>query len=339
MTKISISFLYFLLPENFYWEISTIFVTLSIIIKNEVDPTKSTGKMNKVPSSDKTLRVAIQGVAGCFHDAAAHEYFASKGTKLEIVEFDTFPALFDAMRSDASLLGIVAIENTIAGSLMGNHELLRGSDLRIIGEHKKRISHVLCALPGTRLEDVVEVNSHPMALMQCEVWLQHHPRMKMVEYFDTAGSARDIAAQKIEGHAAVCGEYAANLYGLDILEKGIETNKRNFTRFLILADPLLAAEQGPSDTEINKASIMFTTPHTKGALANVLAILSFYDISLSKIQSAPIIGREWEYRFYADLTFENVVRYHQAIDAIRPLINDFKLLGEYCSEKEEDIAY
>lgn len=295
--------------------------------------------MSQFPLHDKPLRVAIQGVAGCFHDAAAHEYFASLGREVEIVEFDTFPALFDAMHTDASMLGIVAIENTIAGSLMGNHELLRSSDLRIIGEHKKRISHVLCALPGTKLEEVEEVNSHPMALMQCEQYLLRHPKMKMVEYFDTAGSARDIASRRLERHAAVCGEFAANLYGLDILEKGIETNKRNFTRFLILADPLLAAEAGPSDMDVNKASIMFTTPHSKGALANVLAILSFYDINLSKIQSAPIIGREWEYRFFVDLTFGNVVRYHQALDAIRPLINDFKLLGEYQEETEDRIAY
>lgn len=284
--------------------------------------------MDDMKEREKTLRVAIQGVAGCFHDAAAKEYFSDNA--VESIEKDTFPELFEALHLDASLLGIVAIENTIAGSILSNHELLRSSDVRIIGEHRKRISHVLCALPGTRIEDVREVNSHPMALMQCEEWLRKHPSMKMVEHFDTAGSARDIAAGRLEGHAAVCGEYAAELYGLEILEKGIETNKRNFTRFLIVADPLLAAEIGPRSTEVNKSSIVFTLPHTKGALSKVLTILSFYDMNLSKIQSTPIIGREWEYRFYIDLTFDDVVRYHQAISAVRPLMNDFRLLGEYC---------
>ncbi len=277
--------------------------------------------------SEKKLRVAIQGVAGCFHDAAAREFFADR--EVETVEFDTFTDLFEAVHYDASLAGIVAIENTIAGSILANHELLRQGDLRIIGEHKKRISHVLCALPGESLERISEVNSHPMALMQCEQWLRRHPSMKMVETFDTAGAARDIAAGKMHGHAAVCGDYAARLYGLDILAEGIETNKRNFTRFLVIADPMLASEIGPGHLDVDKASIMFTLPDTNGALSKVLTILSFYDINLSKIQSTPIIGREWEYRFYVDLTFENVVRYHQAIDAVRPLMNDFKLLGEY----------
>ena len=275
------------------------------------------------------IRVGIQGVAGCFHDAAAREYFAGKD--VETVEFDTFPELFDALHSDASLLGIAAIENTIAGSILSNHELLRTGDLRIVGEHKKRISHVLCALPGQSIDDIIEVNSHPMALMQCEVWLRKHPRMKMVERFDTAGSACEIASEGLAVHAAVCGDYAARLYGLDILAEGIETNKRNFTRFLILADPLMASEVGPGELEVDKASLMFTLPHSAGALSKVLAILSFYDMNLSKIQSTPIIGREWEYRFYVDLTFENVVRYRQALEAVRPLINDFKILGEYRS--------
>lgn len=281
-------------------------------------------------TTDSTpLRVAIQGVAGCFHDAAAREYFGSR--KVETIEFDSFPELFDAVHSDASLLGIVAIENTIAGSILSNHELLRSGELRVVGEHKKRISHVLAALPGATIDDISEVNSHPMALMQCEAWLRRHPRMKMVECFDTAGSARDIAARRLEGHAAVCPKLAAELYGLDILAEGIETNKRNFTRFLVVADPLLAAEIAPDRRSVDKASIVVTLPHTKGALAKVLAILAFYDINLSKIQSTPIIGREWEYRFYIDLTFDDPVRYHQAIEAVRPLINDFKVLGEYRS--------
>lgn len=273
------------------------------------------------------LRVTIQGIEGCFHDAAAREYFNDK--EIEPVPFNTFHEMFEALETDASLVGIVAIENTIAGSLLQNHELLRQRDLRVIGEHKKRISHVLAALPGQNINDLTEVSSHPMALMQCEQYLLRHPNMKMTETFDTAGSARDIAAGHLMGHAAVCGEYAAGLYGLEILEKGIETNTRNFTRFLIVTNSLLASEIGPKENEINKASIVFTLPHTNGALSKILTVLSFYDMNLSKIQSMPIIGREWEYRFYVDLTFDSLVRYHQAIDAVRPLTHDLSILGEY----------
>lgn len=272
-------------------------------------------------------KVTIQGEAGCFHDAAAHIYF--QGEDITTVPCTTFPAMFETLAADASLLGIVAIENTIAGSLLQNHELLRQSNLRVVGELKMRISHVLCALPGQTIDSLSEVNSHPMALMQCEQFLHRHPNLKMVERNDTAGSAREIAADRLTGHAAICSEYAAELYGLETLERGIETNKRNFTRFLIVADPLTASEIGPAESEVNKASIVFTLPHTNGALSKVLTILSFYDINLTKIQSTPIVGREWEYRFYVDVTFQSPVRYHQAIEAIRPLIRDLAVLGEY----------
>ena len=158
--------------------------------------------------------------------------------------------------------------------------------------------------------------------------------MKVIEKFDTAGSAREIAHEQLRGHAAVCGEFAANLYGLEILERGIETNKRNFTRFLILADPACAPELKPREELLNKAAIVFSLPHTHGALSKVLTIFSFYDINLSKIQSMPLIGREWEYRFYVDLTFDSYFRYRQSIEAVRPLINDLKILGEYREYEE-----
>ena len=281
--------------------------------------------------SDIIKKVAIQGFAGCFHDAAARAFF--KDEQIETVPYDSFPEMFEALDSNPELIGIVAIENTIAGSLLANHELLRKSNQTIVGEHKMRISHVLCALPGEKIETITEVNSHPMALMQCEEFIRNYPNLKMIEKFDTAGAAMEIARDRLKGHAAVCGEYAANLYGLDILEKGIETNKRNFTRFLILADPLQAQNLIPHKENVNKASIEFTLPHTNGALSKVLTILSFYEINLSKIQSLPIIGREWEYRFYVDLTFNSYVRYYQAIEAVRPLISDFKTLGEYVEFK------
>ena len=271
-------------------------------------------------------RVVIQGVEGCYHDAAARAYFDCED--IEVVPSNTFADMFDMLKSDASLLGIMAIENTIAGSLLQNHELLRLSDHKIVGEYKMRISHVLAALPGQSMDDLTEVNSHPMALMQCGQFLSAHRNLKVVEKEDTAGSAKTIAGNKLYGHAAICGKYAAGLYGLDVLAEGIETNKRNFTRFLILADSLSEKEL-LAGKKVDKASLVFTLPHTQGSLAKILTIFSFYDINLSKIQSIPIIGREWEYRFFINLTFDDYVRYRQSIEAVRPLISDFKILGEY----------
>ncbi|MDE7394158.1 MAG: prephenate dehydratase [Muribaculaceae bacterium] len=278
-------------------------------------------------------RVTIQGIAGCYHDAAARDYFSAHGYgEIDTLPCDTFPLMFDTLAADASLLGCLAIENTIAGSLLQNHELLRQSNLQIVGEQKMRISHVLAALPGQSIDDLQEVNSHPMALMQCEQFIHRYPNLKAVERFDTAGAAREIAQNKLIGHGAICGEFGAELYGLNILARSIETNKRNFTRFLILADPIAAAEM-VDPRKIDKSSVVFTLPHSHGALSKVLTIFSFYDLNLSKIQSLPIVGREWEYRFYVDLTFDNPMRYRQAIDAARPLARDFKILGEYESCK------
>lgn len=277
------------------------------------------------------ITVTIQGIAGCYHDAAARQYFSIHHPDAEIDTrpCNSFPDMMKQLDSDPLLIGVMAIENTIAGALLQNHELLRNSHLTIVGEHKMRITHMLAALPGQTIDDIIEVNSHPMALMQCEQYLHQHPKMKMIEAFDTAGSAEMISRDKLNGHAAICGRYAAELYGLNILDESIETNKRNFTRFLILADPLNASSLRPPESALNKASVVFILPHTQGALSKVLTILSFYDINLSKIQSMPIIGREWEYRFYVDITFASYARYLKAIDAVRPLITDFKTLGEY----------
>lgn len=273
-------------------------------------------------------RVAIQGVEGCFHDAAAREFFSDE--TVTVVPFDTFPDMVAAIRRDSSLLGIMAIENTIAGSLLQNHELININGLRIIGEYKKRIEHALVAIEGQTVDDITEVNSHPMALMQCEEFLLQHPWMKMIEKFDTAGSAREIAEGNILGHAAICSTLAAEIYGLKVLENGIETNKRNFTRFLIISHPHNDAFVAGNNIA-DKSSIVLTLPHNQGALSKVLTILAFYDLNLTKIQSFPIIGREWEYKFYVDLAFDDYERYIQGIEAARPLTSDFKILGEYAS--------
>ena len=277
-------------------------------------------------------RVTIQGIAGCYHDAAAHEFFGDE--EIETIPCDTFPSMFDTLRGDPSLFATLAIENTIAGSLLQNHELLRKSNMTIIGEQKMHISHVLAALPGQTIDSLTEVNSHPMALMQCENFLLRHPNMKMVEKNDTAGSACEIAEKQLMGHAAICGKYAAQLYGLEVLAEDIQTIKRNFTRFLILADPMAEQTLNPLHKK-NKASLVFVLPHEQGSLSQVLAIFSFYGMNLTKIQSLPILGREWEYRFYINLTFDDYTRYRQSVDAVRPLISDFKILGEYEEFKQQ----
>ncbi|MFI3280126.1 MAG: prephenate dehydratase [Rikenellaceae bacterium] len=279
-------------------------------------------------------KITIQGVEGCYHEVAARRYFAAE--QIEILPCATFGKLFGAMDEDRSLLGIAAIENTIAGSLLQNHELLSNSDLRVIGEQKIRISHAVAVLPDEDIDDIVEVHSHPIALMQCEKWLSAHPTIKAVESDDTAESAKIIAENNLKGHAAICSEWAAELYGLKIIDRAIETNHHNFTRFLILCDQE-AVTRYTCDQTINKASIQFSLAHSKGSLSKVLTIFSFYDINLTKIQSLPIIGREWEYRFYVDLTFDNLDRYRQSLDAVRPLLTEFKILGEYTEAENPKI--
>lgn len=273
-------------------------------------------------------RIAIQGMEGSFHDITAHKYF--EGEQLQIYCCDTFEEVFAQMKNDPTVIGLTAIENTIAGSLLHNYELLRDSGVTIVGEHKTHISHCLCALPSEGMEDIREVHSHPVALMQCRNYLARHPSIKLVEDDDTAGSAKWIAENGIRHTAAICHADAAALYGLRVIENNIEDNKHNYTRFLVLSDPRKADMLRRQD-ETNKASMVFSLPHEEGSLSQVLSILSFYKMQLTKIQSLPIIGREWEYMFYIDVTYDDLVRYRQSIDAITPLTLDLRILGEYRS--------
>ncbi|WP_278366118.1 prephenate dehydratase [Phocaeicola barnesiae] len=271
-------------------------------------------------------KIAIQGVLGSYHDIAAHKYF--KDEEIELICCNTFEDVFENMRKDSNVIGVIAIENTIAGSLLHNYELLRNSGATIIGEHKLRISHSIMCLPDENWNDLTEVNSHPVALAQCREFLQHHPGLKVVETEDTAGSAENISRNQLKGHAAICSKYAAELYGMKILQEGIETNKHNFTRFLVVCDPWMADEL-KDRSKINKVNLVFSLPHNEGSLSQVLSIFSFYKINLTKIQSLPIIGREWEYLFYVDIMFNDYLRYKQAIDAVTPLTKALKILGEY----------
>ena len=273
-------------------------------------------------------KIAIQGTLGSYHDIAAHKYF--EGEEIELICCATFEDVFQAIHKDSLVIGMLAIENTIAGSLLHNNELLRQSGTQIMGEYKLRISHSFVCLPEEDWDDITEVNSHPIALMQCREFLQQHPNIKVVEGEDTALSAEIIKKENLRGHAAICSKAAAERYGMKVLQEGIETNKHNFTRFLVVADPWQVDELNRHrNKEVNKASMVFTLPHTEGSLSQVLSILSFYRINLTKIQSLPIIGREWEYQFYVDVVFDNVLKYKQSIVAITPLTKELKILGEY----------
>ncbi|MDD2438238.1 MAG: prephenate dehydratase [Massilibacteroides sp.] len=276
-------------------------------------------------------RIAIQGIAGSYHDIAARNFYEKD--EVEIIGCNSFKDVITTIKKDPAVLGMMAIENTIAGSLLQNHELIRESGFNIIGEYKLRISHSLVGLPGTTIHSITEINSHPIALMQCAEFLDTLPRVKVVEKEDTAMSAKWIAENHLEGHAAICSKAAAEIYGMEVLSEGIETNKRNFTRFLVIADRW-TADDLLKDTDKNKSSLVFALPHSSGSLSKALSVLSFYDMNLSKIQSLPIIGREWEYLFYIDLTFTDYTRYRQALDALRPLTKDFKILGEYEEGKQ-----
>ncbi|WP_029905824.1 prephenate dehydratase [Prevotella sp. 10(H)] len=278
-------------------------------------------------------RVAIQGELGAYHGIAAENYFEEE---VEIVPCATFRDIFTTIKKEPNTVGVMAIENTIAGSLLGNYDLLKENKLPIAGEFKQRISHCLAALPGQTIHDIKEIQSHPIALMQCTNFLDTLPGVKVVEYGDTALAAKDIAEKQLPGMAAICGVRAAEMYGLNILARGIETNKHNFTRFLVFGNKWIVEEIQKNDV-INKSSIVFTLPHSEGSLSKVLSVFSFYGISLTKIQSLPIVGHEWEYQFYVDLKFTDIERYHQSLDAIRPLISELKTLGEYPEGRQSEM--
>lgn len=271
-------------------------------------------------------RIAIQGIKGSFHDIASHHYF--EGEEIELICCGTFEQVFENLKKDDEVVALVAIENTIAGSLLHNYELLRDASATIVGEHKLHIEHSIMCLPDESWDDLQEVNSHPVALMQCRDFLSRHPELKVVEVEDTAGAAADISQRQMVHHAAICHKDAARIYGMKVLEEGIETNKHNYTRFLVLASQQ-QADKLRDVKQTNKASLVFSLPHEEGSLSAILSVLSFYKLNLTKIQSLPIIGKEWQYLFYVDLKFNDNTRFHQAVDAILPLTSELKILGEY----------
>ena len=270
-------------------------------------------------------RVAIQGIKGSFHEQAVYRFYEKEGLpKPEVVECLSFADLYKRMDEGAADAAIMAIENTVSGGLLPNFELLRKHNRKIKGEVFLRIKQNLMTLPGQKIEDLKEVRSHYMAINQTRQYFDAYPGIRLVEYGDTASSAADIAKEGVKGVGAIASDLAAEIYGLEIIAESIETYKQNFTRFLILDDGLQVDQ-----SRINKATMCFTLPHKPGSLTHVLTILSFYDMNLTRIQSLPIPGQEWQYFFYVDIKFENYERYTQALSAVKPLMTDLNILGEY----------
>lgn len=269
--------------------------------------------------------IAIQGVKGCFHEQAARLFYHALGfDNPNIVECDTFEGLYHSVDDGRADAAVMAIENTVSGGLLPNFELLRKYDRKIKGEVFLRIQQNLMALPGQSLQDIKEVRTHYMAINQTREFFKDYPGIRLVESEDTAKSAAQISREGLAGVGAVASTLAAELYGLEILAESIETYKQNFTRFLILDDSMEVDKD-----RVDKVSMCFTLPHTSGSLAHVLTILSFYGMNLTRIQSLPIPGREWQYFFYVDIKFDDYQRYSQAIAAVRPLMEDLNILGEY----------
>ena len=270
-------------------------------------------------------KVAIQGVKGCFHEQAARLFYEqSEGVVPDICECSTFDGLYSSVEAGDADAAVMAIENTVSGGLLPNFELLRKYDRKIKGEVFLRIQQNLMALPGQTIEDIKEVRTHYMAINQTREFFKNYPWIRLVESEDTAKSAAEVAAEGLMGVGAVASTLAAELYGLEILAESIETYKQNFTRFLVFDDSLEV-----DLSKVNKSSMCFTLPHAPGSLAHVLTILSFYGMNLTRIQSLPIPGHEWQYFFYVDIKFEDHTRYEQALAAVRPLMEDFTILGEY----------
>jgi prephenate dehydratase len=239
------------------------------------------------------MRIAIQGEKGSFHEVAAGIYFS--GETIEIVPCSTFDLTLLAVKDKNADLAIMAIENARSGSILYNYTLIRESGMKILGEINLRIRQNLMALPGQQLSDIHEIRSHPIALSQCMTYLNHLRGVTLIESDDTAGSAKQIRENNLSGVAAIGPAKAAEIYGLEILAHGIETYKKNYTRFLILGNEKDANKDG------NKVSICFSTGHQPGSLAAVLVRLAELDINLSKIQSVPRLNGNWEYMFYLDL--------------------------------------
>lgn len=269
------------------------------------------------------MTVSIQGVKGAFHEEAALNYY---GEKVTIQSNITFSDLIDSIKLGKSNTGIIAVENTISGTIHSNLNLILESGFQITGEIYLHIEQNLVAMPGTKISDLKEVHSHYMAINQCRKFFRNYPSIKLIESDDTALSMKEIAKNQMSNIGAIGSKLGAAEYKLEIIAKSIETNKKNYTRFLVIEKNIKHTNE-----KFNKSSVCLTLPNKKGSLAKILSIIAFYDVDLSKIESVPIIGEPWHYMFYIDLIIDEIENYRSMLQAIRPLTDQFIVIGEYKS--------
>lgn len=270
--------------------------------------------------------VAIQGVIGSFHHIVSQEFFK---TPVDVIECMTFDRVVDALITKECDAAIMALENSIAGSIIPNYALIDKYGLHIVGEHYLDIQHNLMALPNQTLEDIKEVYSHPMALLQCKAFFKLHPHIKLVEDKDTAEVARRIQDKQLKNIGAIASVTAAEIFELDILAHSIQTIKHNETRFVIVK----RTNSEVQEQKINKASIKFEANHKRGSLATILNVMSDCKLNLTKIQSLPIVETPWKYAFFVDVTFDNYDDFKKAKSIIDIMGDEFKVLGEYKNAK------
>lgn len=266
--------------------------------------------------------IAIQGAEGSNHHKVAKDFY---GETINLKECMSFDVLVAALLNRKATQGIMALENTIAGSIIPNYALIDSNDLHICGEKYLNIHHHLMAFKGQKIEDIKEVCSHPMALLQCKEFFKKHPHIKLVEDVDTAEVAKRIAENQLKGVAAIAPKLAAEIFGLVVLEDEIQTIKDNATRFVIVQ----TEEPNKGKEEVNKASLKFQLDHKRGSLAAILNVLSDCKMNLTKIQSLPVIESPWKYSFFVDVTFDVYKNYKKAISIIEIMAEEFKVLGAY----------
>jgi prephenate dehydratase len=266
--------------------------------------------------------VSIQGFQGSFHEVAARQVF---GARPELLPCATFAAVVAHVVQGTAGAGLMAMENSLAGSILPNYLLLERHAVRVTGEVYLPIHQHLMSLPGTTLAEVQAVHSHPMALRQCGEFLDAYPHWKLVETDDTGHSAQLLAEQRTPGVAVVAGAQAAQQFGLEILAHAIHDDPHNYTRFLVLEH----AETAPTDAQADKASLYFCAPHAPGSLAAVLTRVAAHGLNLSKLQSCPRPGQPWHYGFHADVEFEQLGQLKALLEDLAPVTEELRVLGAY----------
>jgi prephenate dehydratase len=266
--------------------------------------------------------IAIQGAEGSNHHKVARDFY---GSEIQLKECMSFDVLVDSLLDGSADLGVMALENTIAGSIIPNYALIDKYNLHITGEEYLHIHHHLMGLKGQKIEEIKEIWSHPMALLQCKEFFKKYPHIKLVEDVDTAEVAKRISKENLVGIGAIAPKIAAEIFNLEVIEDEIQTIKDNATRFVIVQ----TQESNNEIDEINKASLKFELNHKRGSLAAILNVLSDCKMNLTKIQSIPVIETPWKYSFFVDITFDDFKNYKKAVTIIEIMAEDFKVLGTY----------